>query len=706
VTDPFASRHPDDLAYPRQTARTAGFSLGIPRNFVISPAGERVTFLRSAAPDDRVNALWVLDVASGEERLVFDPHAHHPEAAEPGPSPAERARRERVRERAGGVVAFACDRDVTKATFVERGRLYVIDLLSGDVQEQATAGVPDDPRLDPTGRRLAYVIEGALYVRDLDDDDRLLVADDDPAVTWGIPDFAAAEEMRRMRAFWWSPDGTRIAATRVDETPVETWWISDPTDPQAAPYAVRYPRTGTANPLVTLHLLDVETAARTLVRWDDAERFEYLARVLWTAGAPLTLLVQSRDQRETRVLEVDETTGATAVLGVETDPAWIDLFEGVPARLDDGTLVTVTDADDRRRLVIGGEIATPASIHVDAIAGTTDAVWFSGWGDDPTQGRVFRVAPGGEPQPVSDEPGDHEAVAGGGLVVLKSYGEDDQHPRTRVLTPAGGSIELVAHTEESVVDPRPIYATLGERELRAALLRPRGHDPDATVPVVLSPYGGPGAAEVVRWRGAYREQQWLADRLGAAVLVIDGRGTPGRSCSWEKAMDRNFTVALDDQVEGLHAAAKEWPFLDLGRVALRGWSFGGWLAAMAVLTRADVFHAGVAGAPVTDFRLYDTHYTERYLGTPQDEPEVYLRDAPLTHAAELSRPLLLIHGLADDNVVAANTLQLSAALFAAGIPHQLELLPNASHIGGSGELVVARHLAELDFLRTSLGLSG
>ena len=254
------------------------------------------------------------------------------------------------------------------------------------------------------------------------------------------------------------------------------------------------------------------------------------------------------------------------------------------------------------------------------------------------------------------------------------------------------------------MDPQPAYATLGERRLRAALLLPGGSEPESPLPVLLSPYGGPHHQEVVRWRGAYRPAQFFADRLGVAVLVIDGRGTPGRGSEWERAVHRDFTVTLQDQVDGLAAAAQLWPFLDTSRVAIRGWSFGGMLAALAVTTRPDVFHAAVAGAPVTDQRLYDTHYTERYLGDPDSDPEPYIDSSPLSHAEDLTRPLLLIHGLADDNVVAAHTLQMSAALFRAGIHHELVLLPNASHMGGTAELVSARYIAELDFLRRSLGL--
>jgi dipeptidyl-peptidase 4 len=255
------------------------------------------------------------------------------------------------------------------------------------------------------------------------------------------------------------------------------------------------------------------------------------------------------------------------------------------------------------------------------------------------------------------------------------------------------------------VDPRPTYAELGSKRLRAALLVPDGVDPGAPVPVLLSPYGFPHFRQVLRWRGMYRMQQWFADRLGIAVLCIDGRGTPG-GVSWEKAVHHDFSIVLDDQVEGLHAAAERWPFLDLDRVAMRGWSGGGVLAGLAVLKRPDVFHAAIAGAPVGDQRLYDTAYSERYLGDPTVDAEPYERTSLVAFARTASphRQLLLMHGFADDNVFVANTLQLSAALLESGYQHDLVLLPNASHMGGMEALSVAQDLAELDFLRRAFAL--
>ncbi len=704
MTDPLAERHPEDVAFPRQSARTQGFTLGIPRNVTVAPGGERVVFLRSPAGDDPVHALWVFDVTAGRERLVFAPGDHEPEQDAPGLTPAERARRERARERAGGVVAYACDRDVTVAAFVERGRLFVVELAEGGgVQELHTPGIPDDPRPSPDGEKVAYVVNGDLHVQEIGGVARVVASDAEPEVSWGLADFAAAEEMGRMRGFWWSPDGTQIAACRVDECPVQTWWIADATSPAAEPSPIRYPQAGTSNADVTLHVLDVESGSATEIVWDRTA-FEYLAAVRWDASSPLTLLVQSRDQRRTQILEAGDD-GSTAAIRDDSDPAWVDLVDGSPDRLADGTLVVTSDVDDRRRISIGGAVATPVSIQVDTVIGTDgDTVWFRGWEDDPTEGHVFRVSVGTVPERVTTTAGDHVAAVAGPVTVIKSSAVDDQHPTVTVRHTAGVEVTLGSSVEDPVVDPLPSYAVLGERRLRAALLLPGGREPGEAVPVMLSPYGGPHHAEVRHTRGAYRPAQWFADRLGAAVLVIDGRGTPGRGAAWDRAVHLDFSVTLQDQVDGLHAAAERWAFLDLDRVGIRGWSFGGMLSALAVCTRPDVFHTAVAGAPVTDQRLYDTHYTERYLGMPLEQPEAYRVSSPISFASELRRPLLLIHGLADDNVVAAHTLQMSARLFEGGIAHDLVLLPNASHMGGSGDLVVARYLAELDFLRRTLDL--
>lgn len=699
------ARHPDDLAYPRQVARTRSFTCGQPRDGTVSPDGARVVFLRSAAGDDPVNRLWVLDVDTGVERCVFDPL--EAPGGDVAMTPAERARRERLRERATGVVAYATDRAVTRAVFVEGGRLLVADLVEGTWWEIEVEGAPDDPRLSPDGSWVSYVRDGALIVRPVAEGTaRVLAEDPDPDVSWGLADFAAAEELRRQRGAWWSPDGAWIAAARVDERPVERWWITDPTDPTAEPVGVRYPRAGTANAVVTLHLLEVVGDRRVDVGWDEPERFEYLHQVLWDDHG-LVIEVVARDFREVRTLAVDPATGATSVLAVQTDPRWVEPTRGVPARLDDGRLVTTMHLDTVRAVAIDGEPVTPPGFHVASVLETDgDGVVVTSAHGDPMQDHLWRIVPGAVPERLTAEPGLHAMTAGGGVSVVKSWLEDRQHAVVRIRRDGREIGGLEGAAEEPLVSPHPRYLRLGERGLPAVLHLPGGAEPAAPLPVLVSSYGGPGVKEVVRWRGAFRDERFFADRLGVAVLTIDGRGMLGHDLPWEQAIDRDFGLTLDDQVDGLRAAAADLGFLDLDRVAFRGWSFGGMLAAMAVLRRPDVFHAAVSGAPVTDQRLYDTAYTERFLGMPQDEPDAYRRSSPISFVEDATpqRPLLLIHGLADDNVFAAHTLQLSAALYARGYHHDLVLLPNASHIGGFDDLVTARYVTELDFLRRALGL--
>jgi dipeptidyl-peptidase 4 len=510
-----------------------------------------------------------------------------------------------------------------------------------------------------------------------------------------------------MRGYWWAPDGARVAATRVDERPVRVWYISDPTDPEASPRAVRYPRAGTDNAIVTLHVLDRQTGEQVPVEW-DRDAFEYLARVEWRETG-LTLQVQSRDQRRTQVLEADPITGSTEVVREDVDPDWIDLVEGVPSRLDDGRLVVTADADDTRRLVIDGEFATRPGLQVRRIIGAESDVVFTA-SEEPTETHVWRLTPGGEPEPVTVEPGVHTAARCGDMVVVQSRTESDVLPTTRVLRGPDEVATIAAVAQTPVVDPLPSFAAVGTRQLRTAVLLPGGAAPEempanSSLPVLLDPYGGPHFQRVIRSKLGFVESQWFAEQ-GFAVLVVDGRGTPGRGPAWEREVRGNFLVTLDDQVDALHAAAELYGFLDLSRVAIRGWSFGGELAAAAALRRPDVFHAAISGAPVTVQDLYDTHYTERYLGHPSDEPENYRRSSLVADAAELRRPLLLIHGVADDNVVVAHSLRMSAALFEAGRRHELMLLPNLTHMASSDAAEQNLPLLELEFLRRSLGLDG
>lgn len=690
------------MSFPVLNARTARFTLGRPRGFAVAPDGSRVTFLRSPDGLSRSNDLWVYDVATrtetviaGPPRLAFD--------ADDIPD-AERARRERAREQAGGIVSYATDAAFTQACFAVGGRLIRARLVAGGAREMAARTPVFDPRFDPTGRRVAYTCEGTLRVVDLDEDDRELVAED--GVSWGVAEFVAAEEMNRQRGFWWAPDGESLLACRVDESPVRRWHIGDPAQPERTPSVVRYPAAGTPNADVTLWVVTLH-GDRRRVEWDTAQ-FPYLASVRWRPRHRPIAQIVSRDQRAMRVVEVDVETGATTVLREDTDPHWLELVSGVPDRVPDGRLVYTADLDDTRRLLIGDEPVTPVGLQVRAVASVTDGgdVLFLA-SSEPTEQQVWAVfAPGyDECVSLTTSPGVHAAVGGSDVLVVTSASLDHDGVET-VVRKNGEQIGVIeSFAEPAPFEPRVSISRQGGRELRTALVLPRDHVPgSARLPVLMDPYGGPHAQRVTASRGSYLTSQWLADQ-GFAVVVVDGRGTPGRGPVWERAIAGDLaTPVLDDQVEALQSLADSNRDLDLTRVAIRGWSFGGYLAALAVLRRPEVFHAAVAGAPVTDWRLYDTYYTERYLGVDATSP-AYDASSLIDDAASLTRPLMIVHGLADDNVVAAHTLRLSTALLAAGRPHTVLPLSGVTHMTPQ-ETVAANLLSlEVGFLRRSLGIA-
>ncbi|MGW5354991.1 prolyl oligopeptidase family serine peptidase [Streptomyces sp. NPDC004031] len=708
------------LSFPRQHARTQRFTLGVPRAFTVAPDGRRVVFLRSRTGTDTAQLLWVLDLPAGaegavRERVAADPVALLGGSEEQLPA-AERARRERSRQSSAGVVAYAVDAAATTAAFALSGRLFTVDLTQegGAPRELPVPGPVVDPRPSPDGRRVAFAAGGALRVVAADGTDgRALAEPDGDEVTWGLAEFVAAEEMGRHRGFWWAPDSSALLATRVDESGVARRWLSEPAQPDRAPVQVAYPAAGTPNAEVTLWLLGLDGSRREMT-W-DRERFPYLAAVHWTAAGPPVLLVQTREQRTQHYLTVDTESGATSLVAAEEDRDWLDLFPGVPALRPDGTLLRITDTEDGRVLTADGKPWTDGRLHVRAVlaADGEDVLVSASAGvraTEPETGEihVYRVTADG-PVRVTGEPGVHSAVRAGAVTVLSSSLPDRPGVRTRVLRGEDEVAEIASHAEAPSLTARIRLTEAGERRIPCAVLLPTGYSAgDGPLPVLMDPYGGPHGQRVTAAHNAHLVSQWFADQ-GFAVIVADGRGTPGRSPAWEKAIGggRLTEVVLADQIDALHALAGSFP-LALSRVAIRGWSFGGTLAALAVLRRPDVFHAGVAGAPLTDQRLYDTHYTERYLGLPQEQGAAYDANSVVTsegipQLAEPARPLMIVHGFADDNVLVANTLRLSTALLAAGRPHEvLPLSGGITHMTPQEEVAENLLRLQVDFLNRAL----
>ncbi len=746
--------------FPRQYARTRRLSLGEPKAFRIAPHGSRIVFLRSLGGSDPVNRLWTAERSpqgSWTERIACDPTTlFGGGATDSDLPPAERARRERLREQANGITSFDIDEHATIATFTLGGHVVTagLDFVEG-FEARALESAPGayDPRLSPDGQQIGYVSDGALRVVSVhqsDPDDRVLAGDPDENVSWGVADFNAAEEFDRQRGFWWSPDSKYIVAARVDNTPVRTWYIADPANPSREPMVHKYPVAGSDNAIVRLSVFDVASGARVDVA-SSPDKLPYLIHVNWTS-AGLVAVWMNRAQTVHVTELIDPGTGSTRTIDERSEPVWIELTPGTPVLHAGGALTTVTDAhvgpeapaglpstaernqfDDPmrtsalelvhpsgvRRILTPANLQVRRVVHADAdtvVAAVNASRPIEGLAvaPDPSQNAVIEVTVSTGAIAVlaggTAEPGIHDATlarTGLGRVIV--------HRAATLTTPTAafsitveGNVEhrFTNLAESALTDPKPVFFRSGPLALPCAVLMPSDPallgDGFTKLPVLLDPYGGPHAQRVVSTRNAHVSSQWFADQ-GFIVLVTDGRGTPGLGPDFERTVHGNLAdPVLEDQVSALHDAASRFPQMDLSRVGIRGWSFGGYLAALAVLKRPDVFHSAVAGAPVTDWRLYDTGYTERYLGNPTEDMRPYDVSSLLPLAAKLRRPLMLIHGIADDNVVAAHTLQLSSALLAHGRPHEVLPLSGVTHMTPQEEVAENLLKLQVEFLHRTL----
>jgi dipeptidyl-peptidase 4 len=693
---PHADRDGDEVLESYAASRR--FTLGRPRDLTLVPARRQVVFLRSVAADDPETALWVLDLTTGAERLLADPRDLMGGAAEVIPA-AELSRRERMRESARGIVAYSADAAGRAAAFALSGRLFVCDLETGDTSEVPAGGECVDPQLDPSGTAVGYLDGGALRVVTLGGQAVIELADADPDVSFGAADFAAAEEMGRHHGFWWGPDGRQLLVARVDNREVTTCWLGDATYNEEQPAPQRYPRAGTANAEVRLVLAGLDGGIVAVTGAPD-ERLPYLMAVRWEPGSPPTLVLLARDQHLAEIRTVDPASGETSLVHAGTDPAWVELIPGTPRWLPDGRLLRSAPSDDSYRLFAGANPCTPAGLQVRGVAGTGDRTVFTA-STEPTEQHVYACdhTTGGIEQ-LTAEPGVHSAVVSGDLLAISSETLGQDGVSVRVSDRSGLVASIGSLPRKVAYAPEVTLLRTGERELRTAVIMPRdGRRPPGLLPVLMAPYGGPSQM-VVKARRVFSEPQWLADQ-GFAVVVADGRGSPGRGPRWDRACYLDVaTPALDDQVAALEDVLARYPGeLDAGRVGIRGWSFGGYLSALAVLRRPDVFHAAVAGAPVSDWRYYDTAATERWLGHPAEHPDAYERTSLLPLAPGLRRPLLLIHGLADDNVHPRHSLLLSRELLAAPGEHGLLALPGVTHMVWQPEVIAGMLRAQAAFFR-------
>ena len=681
--------------FPRQYARTQRLSLGEPRSFTLSPDGSRVIFIRSHSGSDSVNTLWSLDTATGIERELLDPRALNTDLSEL--TAAELRQRERAREGASGVTSYACNRDITRAVTVLGGSVVIIDLITGDATMPAIEPGVFDVRLSPDGTTISYLRETSLCISSLAGNERVLASDSNETISWGNAEFIAAEEMGRFRGYWWSPDSQSIAACRVDVSPINVWHIADPAHPELPATEHRYPAAGTPNASVSLHIISIATATATPV--ELAGDWEYLNTVSWNS-AGLIAQTQTRDQKRIDIHSIDASTGKATIVFTDTDDAWVELVSGVPALQQDGSLITCADREGSRRLLVNGSAVTPTTMQVRSVVSVGDSIVFMAneittpWQLDAWAYR------NGLLEQITQSHGVASVSGSRSCYVSRISTLDTERAQFTVHTPTT-THNVTSLAETSLVQPNVRIMSVGPRGIPVAILLPRD-GLSTKLPVLFDPYGGPHAQRVVASRAAYNSSQWFADQ-GFVVVIVDNTGTPGKGSEWERGVMNDLAEpVLDDQVEILRDLNDLEPRADTSRVGIRGWSFGGYLAALAVLRRSDLFHAAVAGAPVTDWRLYDTHYTERYLGNPAIDASAYEATSLFNDAEHLQQPLLLIHGLADDNVVAAHTLQLSSALLAAGKPHEVLPLSGVTHM--TPQEVIAENLLlhQLEFLQRHL----
>lgn len=716
-----------DQAFLEALAQTRGFHLGLPGSVQVTPDGSSVLFLRGG-PRSPLLRLYVFDVQTARVRELVAPEqllGGRPEEL----SAAEKAQRERMRVSTQGFTAYELSRDGAQVLVTLGGHAWVVPLGPGAPRSVAGPGPAGEPifdaRLSPDGRQVAFVRSDELWVAPASGQGpaRRLTTGASAAVTHAQAEFVAQEELDRFHGYFWAPDSSALLYEEVDTAGVDSLYLGDPADLGKAPSVTPYPRPGRANAKTRFGIVPAGGGATTWLRI-DATRWEYVARVVWEEGAPPTLLLLSRDQKDLSLAAADPATGDLRELLHEHDDAWLNVNpprgqgEGRDLRwLPDGSgFLWSTEAGGAWQL----ELRDPAGKRIreltapdfgyanlqglDAEAG----VAYVGAAREPIDAQIWEVPlRGGAPRPLTRGPAQHAGVfarRSRARAVLESPGRGPPVVRVeRADGTAAGELPSVAEQPPFSIDLR--VQQVGAPGFWTSLVRPHHFDPARKYPVILQVYGGPHARMVHALESQYAVAQWIADH-GYLVVSADGRGTPGRGRAWERAIqDRFAEVPLEDQVAALRALAAQEPSLDLSRVGVMGHSFGGFLSALSVLRRPDAFRAAVASAPVVDWRNYDTCYTERYLGVPPPagRSAAYQANGLLPYAAGLSRPLLVVHGTADDNVHFSESLLLVDALFRAGRAAELLPLRGQTHMFYEPALMVRYWSRIFAFFSAHLG---
>ena len=673
-----------------------------PQSLAFSPDGTRVSFLRAKEEDRMVLDLWAMDVADGRTYRLVDARALAPEEREL--SEAEIQFRERARISQTGVISYQWDESGTAVLVPLDGDVFHVNTVTGEAERlMQTPEFETDFRVSPDGGSVSFIRDQNLWVHDLETGEaRALTTEGAGPVSWGVAEFVAQEEMSRYTGYWWSPDGAKIAAARIDETPVQIVPRFGISADGVTVTEQRYPRAGTPNALVELWVIDVATGARTQIDLGE-ETDIYLARVSWNHdGDRILVQRQNRAQTQLDLLAADPATGATALVLSEAAPTWINLTDDLRS-LEDGGLLWTSERTGFRHIyhVSPDGAVSPVTAGdwvVDSIAGVNadrTLVYFNGWTETPLERHLYAAPLDGgvttEPQQITSGAGVWGVSLGKGAQgFIGSYSDPNTPPHTALYDMTGAR---VAWIEENALDAdhpytpymdshlTPEFGTIkaadGQTDLHWSMLRPEGCTAQTPCPAIVQVYGGPHVQTVRRgWVGAM--DQVFADR-GYVLFKLDNRGSWNRGHAFEAAMhDRMGGVEVEDQLAGL-AFLERQDFVDADRVGLWGWSYGGYMTLMTTLRAPDAFDAAVAGAPVTHWSLYDTHYTERYMDTPQANPEGYEDGSAFAHVANYATPTLIIHGMADDNVTFDHSTRLFAALQEQNADFEMMTYPGQRH---------------------------
>jgi dipeptidyl-peptidase-4 len=675
-----------------------------PRALKLSPDGKLVTLLKPRADEkDRLD-LWAIDASSGAERMLVDSKKAGSGAAL---SEAEKMQRERDRSVAGssGITSYDWSPDGRSVLVPVDGDLYLAGL---DGKVTRLTDTPDGELngvVSPKGGFVSFVRGGNLFVEPAKGGkETQLTQGASDTVSWGVAEFVAQEEMDRRTGYWWSPDDSQIAVARVDESQVGIVTRTAIGGEGTTVYQQRYPAAGKANAIVDLYVMKPDGSGQVKVDL-GANRDIYLARVDWSKdGRMLYVQRESRDQKTLDLLAVDPATGTAKIILTETAKSWINLSSNFHA-LGDGGFLWWSEKTGHGHLyhVRSGKwtALTSGAWDVRDVVGVDEGkglVYFTANRETPLEQQLYAASltKGGEPRQLTGSGWWNDAVmdaAASRIIVSRS--NTDQPKQVYLADSAGKQIQWLSENALTGTHPYAPYVASHAKTTFGTLKAADGSTlytrimtppiaPGKRYPVFMIHYGGPGAGRQVTNQWGAAIYQYLVDR-GWIVFAIDNRGTPDRGKAFEDQLYKAMgTVEVDDQLKGL-AWLKQQPFVDPKKIATWGWSYGGYMTLELLEKAPGAFVAGIAGAPVTKWELYDTHYTERYLGMPKGADNAYPASGAIADAAKISDPLLLIHGMSDDNVVFDNSTALMAKMQASATPFELMVYPGQTHrVGGPG----------------------